>query len=254
MNHAIHTPSGLIGVVRPMKVREETILSDRNLARTGGQIDALLNACWVEVLDPGPYVLGDKPLDWGKVLQCDRFHALLHIRLATYGPNYAFAVPCQACRARIEWELDLSTLPVRTLSDDSRYAFRGGNRFETVLPDAGKKVWFKLLTGDDERKLPQLRKASRDRMFSTLLTYRVHEIEGVDAKEKRAFLEDLTMRDADHLVSEFDRVDGGVEINIEIECPDCYAVQEIELPFGTGFLLPSQQTTRRQGRTASSPS
>jgi hypothetical protein len=169
------------------------------------------------------------------------------------GPNYAFGVACQACRARIEWEFDLEELPVRKLSEESCYAFRAGNRFETTMPDAGKKVWFRLLTGDDERKLPQIRKTSRERMLSSMLTYRVLDVEGVEAKDKRAFLEDLTMRDADHLVAEFDRVDGGVETNIQIECLDCYAVQEIELPFGPGFLLPSQQTTtRRQARTASS--
>jgi hypothetical protein len=235
-----------------MKVREETILTDPNLRRTGGQIEALLKACWVEVLEPGPYVVGDAALDWGQVLQCDRFHAFLRIRIATYGPNYSFAVACQSCRARIEWEFDLEELPVRKLSDESRAAFAAGNRFETTLPDAGKKVWFRLLTGDDERKLPQLRKASRERMLSSMLTYRVLEVEGIEAKEKRAFLEDLTMRDADHLVTEFDRVDGGVETNIQIECPDCYAVQEIELPFGPGFLLPSQTTKRRPERTTSS--
>ncbi len=38
-------------------------------------------------------------------------------------------------------------VPCRLLSEESRAAFTDGNRFETVLPDAGKRVWLRLLTG-----------------------------------------------------------------------------------------------------------
>ena len=80
------------------------------------------------------------------------------------------------------------------------------------------------------------------------------EIDGVDAKAKRQFLEDLTMRDADFLVDEFDRVDCGVDTTIEIECPECFQTQEVELPFDKGFFLPGKdRTARRKARSSSSP-
>ena len=257
MSDIITCPSGLTGRVRGLKVREERILADRKLAKQGGQMDELLSSCWEETLDAGPYeVPGEAKLDWGKVLQGDRFFALLMVRALTYGPNYAFAVGCQnaACRARVEWEVNLTELPVRQLSDESRAAFLDGNRFETTLPDAGVRLRFKLLTGDDERKLPALQRASQDRVLSAVLAYRVLDIDGVEAKGKRAFLEDLTMRDADHLVDEFDRVDCGVDTTIEIECPECFATQEVELPFDKGFFLPGKdRTARRRARSNSSP-
>ena len=105
MSETIICPSGLSGRIRGMKVREERILADRKLAKNGGQVDELLAACWEETLDPGPYDFGDKVIDWGQVLQGDRFFALLQIRALTYGPEYAFAVNCHSdgCRARIEW-------------------------------------------------------------------------------------------------------------------------------------------------------
>jgi hypothetical protein len=62
----------------------------------GGQVDELLAACWEETLDAGPYDFGEKPIDWGVVLQGDRFFALLQIRALTYGPTYAFAVNARA--------------------------------------------------------------------------------------------------------------------------------------------------------------
>lgn len=125
MSHTITCPSGLTGRIRGMKVREERVLADRKLAKSGGQVDALLGACWEETLDPGPYDFGEKDIDWGAVLQGDRFFALLQVRALTYGPTYAFALGCQndSCRSRFEWELDLTELPVRPLSDESRAAF-----------------------------------------------------------------------------------------------------------------------------------
>ncbi len=254
MADLITCPSGISGRLRGMKVREERVLGDRKLAKTGAQLDELLTSCWEETTDIGPYSFGDKPIDWGSVLQGDRFFTLLNIRALTYGPQYAFGISCRNCRARIEWEVDLTKLPVRPLSPESRAAFMAGNRFETTLPDAGKRVWFKLLTGDDERKLPALQRAAPDRLLSSVLAYRVLEVEGVDLKDKRAFLEDLTLRDADFLVDEFDRVDCGVDTTIEVECPECREVQDVDLPFDSAFFLPGKErTARRKARSASSP-
>ena len=71
MSEIITCPSGLTGRIRGMKVREERVLADRKLAKSGGQVDELLVSCWTETLDPGPYDFGDKVIDWGKVLQGD---------------------------------------------------------------------------------------------------------------------------------------------------------------------------------------
>ncbi|NNB86098.1 hypothetical protein HI292_11095 [Corallococcus exiguus] len=256
MADIISCPSGLTGRIRGMRVREERVLADRKLAKSGGQVDELLSACWEEMQEAGPYAFADGKVDWGRVLQGDRFYALLQVRVLTYGPEYAFAVPCQsaACRARIDWELDLTQLPVRALSDASRAAFTAGNRFETTLPDAGKRVRFRLLTGEDERRLPQLQRAAPEKLLSSVLAYRVLDVDGVDARDKRRFLEDLTLRDADYLVDEFDRVDCGVDTTLEVECPECFMRQEVELPFDRGFFLPGQaRTTRRRERSTSSP-
>lgn len=250
----VRCPSGLTGRVRGMKVREERILADRKLAKMGGQVDRLLAACWEKTLDPGPYDFGDKDIDWGKVLQGDRFYALLQLRAATYGPIYAFQVGCQnaECRAKIEWEVDVvEDLPVQLLEGENLERFRDGNVFETVLPDSGAVVRFRLLTGAEERKIPQLRKSAGDRVLSAMLALRIVEIEGVEARRKRAFIDDLTMADATFLMAEFDRVDCGVDTSIEIECPHCYTVQTVDLPFDRTFFVPGRKTTR-PGRTSSS--
>jgi hypothetical protein len=240
MEKLITCPSGLTGKVRGLRVREERILADRQLAKSGEQTDALLKACWVETVDAGLYGTQDEALPWSAILTGDRFYALLQVRIATYGPAYAFSIPCQSCRAKVDWEIDLAQLPVKGLPDESRAAFANGNRFETRLPGSDQKVWFKLLVGGDEHRLPQLRRAAPDRVMSSLLAYRVLEVEGVDARDKRRFLEDLSLADATALFRLFDVVDCGIDTQIEIACPECGAEQEVELPLGQQFFLPTK--------------
>jgi len=255
MSNTITCPSGLVGRIRGMKAREERILADRKLARSGAQLEQILAACWEETLDPGPYDFGEQPIDWGKVLQGDRFFAMLQIRVLSYGPEYAFSVPCEnrGCRARIDWELDLRDLHVRTLAGESRAAFLNGNRFETVLPDAGRKVAFRLLTGHDERRMAALRRAAGERPITTLLGYRLETIDGVEPRDKQKFIEDLGMADVTFLLGEFDRVDCGVDTEIEVECPECFGTTRIELPFEKGFFLPERRRTEPGTTTSSRP-
>jgi hypothetical protein len=52
MTETITCPSGLSGRIRGIKVREERILADRKLAKSGGQLEQILAACWEETLDP----------------------------------------------------------------------------------------------------------------------------------------------------------------------------------------------------------
>lgn len=246
MPEIIECPSGLAGEIRGLKVKEFNILANRRLAKSGGQIDAMLSACWTETMDPGPYNFGDKTIDWDKVLQGDRFYALLKIRALSLGNTYPFGAVCQgeACRHRFEWEIALDDLPVRKLSEESRECFQNGNRFETRLPGAGSQVWFRLAIGADERRFTKVRQANRDRLWSAMLALRVLEIEEVKESDRRRFLEELEVADAEFLRGEFDRVDCGVDTTIEIECPECWAVQDIDLPFDQRFFLGTQRKER----------
>lgn len=251
MSETITCPSGLSGRIRGMKAREERILADRKLARSGAQLEQILEACWEETLDVGPYDFGGGPVDWNKVLQGDRFYTLLQVRSLSYGPMYAFSVSCEnrSCRARIEWEIDLRELPVRRLSDESRATFLATNRFPAVLPDAGRSVMFRLLTGNDERRMSALRRAAGERPITTLLGFRLDSIDGIEPRDRQRFIEDLSMSDVTHLLGEFDRVDCGVETEIDIECADCLGVTRVELPFGKSFFLPER---RRMSEPSSS--
>jgi len=241
MPTTIVCPSGLSGEIRGLKGKEGKLLADRNAARAGSTFEKLLSGCWLQTIDPGIYEVADgATLDWSKVLVADRFFALLQIRSLTFGDEYAFSIQCKSagCRERFEWELSLKDLPVRVLAEAAKAAFKEGNRFETTLPRDGRRVWFRLMTGADEARAAAALKSVRDGMLLTALSLRIVEIEGVTDKERRAFLEEMEMADATALLDKFDELDGGVETTLDVECPACFGVQEVELPFERGFFLP----------------
>jgi len=66
MSETITCPSGLTARIRGMKAREERILADRKLARSGSQLEQILAACWEETLDSGPYDFGEQPIEWAR--------------------------------------------------------------------------------------------------------------------------------------------------------------------------------------------
>ena len=253
MSMHIICPSGLAGEIRGLKGKEGKLLSDRTAARAGATFEKILAGCWVATTDPGIYDLPEGgAVDWSKVLVADRFSTLLQIRARTFGDEYAFSVQCQsqACRERFEWTLNLQELPVVPLSDAAKAAFKGGNRFETTLPHDGRNVWFRLMTGADEVRAASVLKAGRDGMLLTALALRIIEIENVPDHDKRKFLDDMEMADAAALLDQFDQADGGVETTIEVECPSCFGVQDVQLPFERGFFLPTAKAGGKLAKAA----
>lgn len=239
----ITCPSGLKGEIRGFKVKEANILADRAAMKKGLGYDTFLSQCWLKTIEAGPYPPSDR-IDWSKMLVCDRFYTLLRVRGETYGDEYDFKLQCahDGCREMFEWTVKLSALPFKKLPEESLELFKNGNRFATTLGD-GRAVYFCLQTGERVVKAAAQVKARADRSIAVALASRVLEIEGVDANDRVRMLDDLSMADARNLLRDFDLADGGIETEIEIECPHCFTIQEVELPLGRDFFLPREKKT-----------
>lgn len=271
----VETPSGLIGTVRKLKGAEVNLLSDRRAVRQGTAVGDVLSACWNSTEDPGPYAGGE--IDWNKALACDRFFTLVCIRMATYGSDFVFKTRCgetgrkeAGCGARFEWEIDLKRdLPYYELPEESREKIKAGdNRFETILEtdDGEIPILFKLNTGADEikaaKKARQRRKRQRGRAVDDAVTIAIagRILKFGDLTRTDAISEALEAVDFDAqlaLLDKMDESDGGFDTKIEIECPECGNVYEINLPFeGEGFWTPRKRSrksaspTKKTGRVA----
>ncbi len=247
MTDIVQCPSGLTGRIRKMKASEARKVWQRGKSASADPFGDLIAACWVETQELGPYELnGHGQLDWTKVILGERLCVLNALRVHTLGPLYEFSVNCerQACGERIEWEVDLSDLSVKELTDENLESFANGNRFETTLPGAGCKVWFKMLLGQDEAKLARRTRSTSNLDVIDIIKYRTLEVEGIEKHKLSRFLDDLDWDDVVHLWNTFQEVDCGLDTRFDIRCPQCNAVQRVDLPFDQAYLLPQNLPTR----------
>ncbi len=239
-------PSGLAGTIRGLKVHEANLLANAAEQKKGTALDGVYANIWLGTNDlalytdvPGAVDASGK-VHWGKVLVCDRFMLMLKVRIATYGASYSFKARCgeSGCGERFEWELSLDDLPMKPLPELAKEAFKNGNRMAATFPGTGKEFWFSLQTGEGEKRAEQLMKQNRARSLTAALASRIVEIEGVHGNDKLKFLDDLDMADANAVLATLDENDGGVESTIEVQCPACSSVEEVNLPFGKEFWVP----------------
>jgi hypothetical protein len=249
MPKMITCPSGLAGEIRSLKVKELNLMAERG--RAADLIQRVVASCWTSTSEPGPYkVEGGAAPDWKTVLTGDLTYIFIQIRMLTHGPNYMFRHQCEdaRCRNRFEWQIDLGQLEIRRFTPEQAKAFAGGNEFVTAFPD-GRQVTFRLPVGLDQDRADKLRRAKRDKAMTIALAVRIAKIDGVEERDKFKFLDDLEVSDANAIVNSMDEVDCGVETGIEIRCPECEAIQDVDLPFDRGFLFPSDKGKRTEETT-----
>lgn len=228
-------PSGMRGTIRGLKGKEINLFANLTNARANATTLKILASVWQETHENGPCYDFEDGVQWDKVLQCDRFTALLYARVATWGPTYEFRQQCGSCRKRFEWSLDLTELEAKPLPESSVEQFKAGNRFTTtVLDDSGeaRRVVFQLLTPKLENKINQATNISTAERATVALAQRIVSVEGLDDGKGaiKAWLNDLDMGALFDLIDALDEHDGGIDTEIEIECPHCGAGDDIDLP------------------------
>jgi len=213
-------PSGLAGTIRGLKAKEADMLADRQAAAKGTNIEDVLRNCWLSTNDPGPYAAAGPALNWSKVLYCDRYFTLLQVSAATFGDNYPFDVQCgnPRCGEPVEWEILISSLPVKELPAESRAKIAAGdNRFQAKTK-SGVTVFFQLQDGSGERATADLLRANPKRQIVVAASSRILEIQGVHFNDRLNWVEDLELEEMHDLLEQFDAVDGGVETKIQVTC------------------------------------
>lgn len=220
----ITCPSGLRGVIREMTVAEVEMMSN---PKTSDPQTLLLKSCWLETTDHGPYP-DDKNVDWGNALTADRFYTMLMIRAHSVDTMFAFSTICEDCGKKFEWEFDLADLGTKPVPEESL------EKWSTKSPmsaDFQGDVGLKLADGPSERAAQAMLRKKKNGLTAGALS-RVVSIDGeVSHKAKHAWWKKLTMKQMRAFLQLLDETDGGVETDIEVECPHCDEENSIALPF-----------------------
>ena len=156
--------------VKYMTAKEEDILTSQNLIQQGTVIDILLQALIV-----------DKTINVHDLLVGDKNAIMVAARILGYGKEYEFEYDGE------EKSVDLSKLePVKL--DFSKFT-KGENEFSFKLPTSERTITFKLLSGQDEKKIDAELKAlekiskSRSSELTTRLKTMLLSVDGNSEKE-----------------------------------------------------------------------
>jgi hypothetical protein len=197
----------------------------------------LLDACWEETLDKGPYRWdGDQnKVPWDNVLSGDRFYLLLRVHDVLYGSKYEFGLTCRSCGQPYRWAIDtVADVDVLPLKDEARAVLLGSGQFTGALPD-GTEVVYLPSTGKLEGKVS-------DKEESTLrfILPRLVSLGGErNVPAMREALMDMDADVFDALQAMLQDMDCGPDTSIWTKCTKCDAVGRADLPFDRSFWFPA---------------
>lgn len=253
-------PSGVEIGFRQIMLREESFLA-KSVKSRRAQLDKVLsdviNRCCEGVVDPGPYSFlkeGDKP-NWDEMLRGDRFVTMIKLRMLSYRDGYEYDVDlrCPACNKKFNEVVNLEEdLFIQDLPEESVNHLKTGEPLTVEI--AGRKVSFGLPLGKTEALAKKISNQNPDREMAAMLRSRILDVDGVDRRDILNWLdgegrgdkfEGLTSDDAEELRDAFDRVDGGIDTEMEAECPDCGHIWNYDLPFDKIF-MPSRKIRDRK--------
>ena len=156
--------------IKYMTAKEEDILTSQNLIQQGTVIDVLLQALIV-----------DKTINVHDLLVGDKNAIMVAARILGYGKEYEFEYDGE------EKSVDLSKLDAVKL-DFSKFT-KGKNKFSFKLPTSERTITFKLLSGQDDKKIDAELKAlekiskSRSSELTTRLKTMLLSVDGESDKE-----------------------------------------------------------------------
>jgi hypothetical protein len=225
-------------MIRPMRGPDEEILLTPSLIRNGEAIEMILKRCISFADRTG---LSD-PLE---MLTQDRIAALIVIRGMTYGESYECRATCARCGTAFQSHVSLEDDLEIYYAEDPNLR----EPLETVLPDSGLHVAYRLPRGIDERKITehmeQRRKKKQGRGLEDSTTLRALmltlDIEGHTSENDRSkILNVLTLKDRAHLRDCFNYPPFGVDTRVNFKCPSCFSDNPMRLPLGVDFFIPQR--------------
>jgi len=205
-----------------MTAREEDILTNQNYISKGTVLDELIKSLIVSDVNYEDLIVGDKNA------------VLVAARILGYGSEYKFNWGGE------EQVVDLSTMENKDIN--KKLFKKGVNEFEFTLPSMGIPITFKLLTGQDEKKinaeLEGLKKINKNSSadLSTRMKYIITSINSNrETKDIRSFVDNnLLARDSKALREYIREVQPDVDMTF---FPDG-SNDKVNIPIGINFFWP----------------
>ena len=224
--------------VREMTGREEDILANRKAKSHMNKFSEIIAACCTlttasEDSATRPSLGLTIPVA-NALTQGDRMFAFLKIRQVSYGNSYKFQFTCDTCNNKNTFEVDLNTIESKEMpSPDVRH-------YDCTLPSCGDVLTFKISTGEEEIKMFKMLESNPSSEPTINLASRLLKVNG-ETVSPISYLKQLSVRDRQYYRDEVEKVEGGVETSLSVECGSCGSSFNLEMPIQESFFLPTSE-------------
>jgi hypothetical protein len=221
----VQLPFGGDAEVREMTGKEEDVLGNEKLVRSGVAVDRIMQACTVRLRENSQ--VSEKDIE--KLASPDRLALMLAVRRATYGDivDCDLRCPHKDCEGEFSVEVDLSKLPEKARKGDPPY--------EVTLKD-GTKVTFGPMTGRNERAVMR----AREDVGTAALFAQIEQVSGVHPNDIRRWLKEVSARVRVELRAAMEEFDCGIDVFCTAECEQCGKDVRFVVSQQTGFFFPKK--------------
>lgn len=219
--------------LREMTTKEEKImLGTKDLS----VFERLVKSCTID---------GD--FDFNKVHSADIMYLTFMLRELTFGPEYSQEVICPHCGAKQEVIININEMKVKCLSEKEAKELKDGI---TLSLSTGDKISFGLISMGQSNNIDKIikQRVQQNRLKDPIsfeamlrLAAAVKSIEPAESTDvdytldenKLQYLDELRLRDLNHIQAELGKIDFGIDRKIYRICERCDEQMEV-----TGYIVP----------------
>lgn len=219
--------------VKVMTAREEDILANESLIRSGKVLEKLLEALVV-----------DKSIQLGEMLITDRNALVVAARRLAYGDTYGpIAFRCKGCGQECKESVNLGDIKEKQY-DFSNYT-RGNNLLQFKLPHSNVNVSVKLMSVNDDAaidaELTGIKKVNKNASseVTTRLSHLIKEVGGKkEAAVIRNFVNNMSTKDTSALRKFVRESTPEIDMSFDFKCDKCEYTERADVPITSQFFWP----------------
>jgi len=223
--------------IRQMTAKEEDMLTSRTLLKKGVALDRVIENLIVDKrIDPNSLLIGDKNA------------IIIATRVTGYGNDYTTKITCPACGVLQEYSFDLNKARIHhgVGGEEIDVTSNEDGTFNLTLPRTQVVVTFRLLTGNDEKRLLSGVEADRkQKTHERSITRQIVNIvtavnESTHPDAINYLVQNIPAVDARHLRLAYKLVAPNIDLTQEFVCEECDVEHDLEVPLNADFFWPDR--------------
>ena len=189
----------------------------------------------------------DGEFDFNKIHSLDTMYLTFMLRELTFGPEYAQETVCPHCGAKQNVIININEMPVKCLTDKEAQKLKDGI---VLTLSTGDKITLNLISMGQSNHIENIikQKVQHNRLkdpdtFEAMLRLAA-AIKSIEPEEstdidytldenKLQYLDELRLRDLNHIQAELGKIDFGLDRKVYRTCERCNEQMEV-----TGYIVP----------------